>query len=294
MSLVLGAVLGLGILLVVSPFLWSARAGAGVGGTDGRRGGRRAGDLVRDELHLAGLGEVPIVVVVLVAVVVAVVAAAVAHATLALPVMTLAAAVAGFAVVPLVVRARATARRSANQAVWPEVVDHLVSSVRAGMSLPDAVAALGDLGPAATRAPFAEFGAEYRRTGVFEPALDRLKDRLADPVADRILETLRMARDVGGGEIVRVLQALSSYLREDAALRGEVRARQSWVRNAARLGVAAPWLLLLVLATKPETIRAYDSPAGTALLLIGLVVTLIAYRVMIALGAIPGERRWFG
>ena len=53
-----------------------------------------------------------------------------------------------------------------------------------------------------------------------------------------------MAREVGGSDVTAVLRGLSGYLREDAALRAEVEARQSWILNAARLGVAAPWLVL--------------------------------------------------
>jgi tight adherence protein B len=102
-----------------------------------------------------------------------------------------------------------------------------------------------------------------------------------------------MAREVGGSDVTAVLRGLAGYLREDAALRAEVVARQSWIRNAARLGVAAPWLLLLVLASRHETLVAYDSAAGTMLILAGVVVTFVAYRAMIALGRLPEERRWF-
>jgi tight adherence protein B len=65
------------------------------------------------------------------------------------------------------------------------------------------------------------------------------------------------------------------------------------VRGAARLGVVAPWVVLLLLASRPEAAAAYNSPAGLALLGVGLVVTVVAYRVMIALGRLPDERRWF-
>ncbi len=101
-----------------------------------------------------------------------------------------------------------------------------------------------------------------------------------------------MAREVGGSDLTAVLRGLATYLREDAALRAEVVARQSWIRNAARLGVAAPWLLLLVLASRHETLVAYDSTAGSLLILVGVLVTFVAYRVMIALGRLPEERRW--
>ncbi|MCD2442591.1 type II secretion system F family protein [Agromyces sp. SYSU K20354] len=285
MSLVFGALFGLGMLLVAAPFMWPAR-----------RQTRRASNVVtviHGELALAGLGSVPIAVAVAVSLALAVVAAAVAQAVFAVPILTIVAAGLGFAFIPALVRARATRRRAANRAVWPDVVDHLVASVRAGMSLPESVGALAELGPAATRSAFASFDREYRRTGNFSACLDRLKADLADPVADRILETLRMAREVGGSDVTAVLRGLAGYLREDASLRAEVVARQSWIRNAARLGVAAPWLLLVVLASRRETIIAYDSPAGTALIVIGLAVTLVAYRSMIALGRLPEERRWF-
>ena len=285
MSLMLGALLGLGLLLVVSPLMWPARSNSPSVTTPTRR--------VRDELALAGLARVPLGVVIAIAAVFGVMAGALAQAVFAIPVLTLVAAVLGMALVPILVRARASRRRAANRAVWPDVVDHLVASVRAGMSLPESVGALAELGPSATRGAFAAFEAEHRRTGNFATCLDGLKASLADPVADRILETLRMAREVGGSDVTAVLRGLSGYLREDAALRAEVVSRQSWIRSAARLGVAAPWLLLLVLASRHETIVAYDSPAGTTLIIAGIAVSIVAYQAMVALGRLPEERRWF-
>ncbi|WP_394552488.1 type II secretion system F family protein [Agromyces sp. MMS24-JH15] len=284
MSVILGALLGTGLLLLLSPVLWPER---------GARASRTGSGRIRDELQLAGLGHVPLPAIGLVAAVLAAVVAAIVHAIFGLPVLTLSGGALGLLIVPFLVHRRAERRRAANRAVWPEVVDHLVASVRAGMSLPDGVAALAELGPSATRADFAAFEADFRRTADFGLALDRLKERLADPIADRLIETLRMAREVGGTELPTVLRGLARSLREDASVRGEVHARQSWIRNAARLGVAAPWLLLLLLASKPETLEAYDSTAGSILLLVGVAVSLLAYRAMIALGRLPAERRWF-
>jgi tight adherence protein B len=286
-SLVLGAALGAGLVLTVSPLLWPARS------REVGRGDRRAMAAIRDEFALAGIPGVSIVVVVVVSLVLSALAAALAQAVFGVPLLTTIGALLGAVGVPLVIRARANRRRATNRAIWPDVVDHLVSSVRAGMNLPDSIGALAALGPDATRTAFAGFDDEFRRTGDFGSALDALKARLADPVADRILETLRMAREVGGTDLTAVLRGLASYLREDAALRAEVIARQGWIRNAARLGVAAPWLLLCVLATRPETLASYDSPAGTILILCGVVVTVVAYRLMLGLGRLPEERRWF-
>jgi tight adherence protein B len=221
------------------------------------------------------------------------VAAAVAEASLAVLALDAAAAVVGLLLPIWVVRHRGRARRRASHTFWPDAVDHLVSAVRSGVALPDSVSALAHAGPVSGRAAFAEFEAMYRTTGNFGVSLDALKARLADPTADRILETLRMSREVGGTDLTRVLRSLSGYLREDAAIRSEVEARQSWVMNAARLGVAAPWIVLLLLSTRPEAAAAYNSAGGVVLIVGGLCLSVIAYRVMLLIARIPEERRWF-
>ncbi|MGN6272155.1 MAG: type II secretion system F family protein [Protaetiibacter sp.] len=282
-----GLLLGIGFVLVASPWLWPR--------ADEPASRRRRGPFVRvgELLHQAGLARVSAATVVIVAVALA---TAVTALMLALvPVVALAVAV-GLAVAALpfaAIAARARARRRAMRAVWPDAVDHLVAGLRSGQALPDALVALGESGPMPLRAAFVSFASDLAATGQLVFALDALKHRLADPVADRVIETLRVAREVGGTELPTVLRALAAHLRSDAALRSEVEARQSWVVSAARLGVAAPWLVLLLLAARPEAVRAYNSPAGVTLLVVGFAITVLAYRIMIAVGRLPEERRWF-
>ena len=197
----------------------------------------------------------------------------------------------GFALPYAQVRRLAAKRRADLREVWPEVVDNLASAVRAGMSLPEALSALAVRGPETLRPPFDRFAADYRSSGRFGSSLDRLKADLADPVGDRIVETLRVAREVGGSDLGRVLRTLSVFLREDARARAELETRQGWVVQAARLAVAAPWVVLLLLATQSTTLAAYDSPVGTAILVIGGAVCLIAYRLMLRIGRLPQDLR---
>lgn len=286
MTLLLGCALGLGLLLAASPFLWPTRGH--------RAPGRpRPGNALEQRIALAGLHSVTVPGLVAVSLVLALAAGAL---TLALvPVLALAVA-AGIvvALVPVaIVNWRAAAHRRANRILWPDLVDHLVSAVRSGLALPDSVVTLAHSGPAPTREAFRAFERDYRATANFGGCLDDAKARLADPVADRILETLRMSREVGGSELTTVLRNLSAYLRQETAIRTEVEARQSWVLNAARLGIAAPWVILLLLATRPEAAAAYNTAAGAVLIASGAAVTLVAYRVMVALGRLPEEKRWF-
>jgi tight adherence protein B len=245
-------------------------------------------------LARAGLERVPPAVFVIVSIAGGAAAAGVVVSIVPVVAVALAAGVVAALLPSTVVTSRGRNRRRLLRSAWPDLVDHLVSAVRSGQSLADAVGSLSEVGPHEIRAAFREFTTTVDATGTLGPALDDLKARLADPVADRIVETLRMSREVGGTELPTVLRALAAALREDAAVRAEVEARQTWVVNAARLGVASPWLVLLLLGSRPEAAAAYNSLAGLTLLGVGFAVTVVAYRLMVALGRLPEERRWFG
>ena len=175
--------------------------------------------------------------------------------------------------------------------MWPEAVDTLVSGVRAGMSLPEALGNLGERGPDAVREQFRAFAVDYAATARFAVCLDRLKARFADPVADRIVEALRLAHEVGGSELGVLLRSLSHMLREDLRTRGELEARQSWTVNGARVAVAAPWLVLALLSTRPQAAAAYATSTGALILAVGAVASVLAYRLMLRLGRLPEEER---
>lgn len=189
------------------------------------------------------------------------------------------------------IRVRARRRRVALRELWPDAVDDLASAIRAGMSLPEALGSLAERGPGPLRPAFAEFAEDYRATGRFIDALDRLKARLADPVADRIFEALRLTREVGGTDLGILLRTLSQFLRQDLRARGELEARQSWTVNGARLAAAAPWLILAMLSTRPQTVEAFNSPAGAVVLLLGGIASIGAYLLMVRIGRLPEDER---
>ena len=213
-----------------------------------------------------------------------------AATTRVLPVACCFGLMAGYAPITLV-RMRARKRRAVMRDLWPDVVDNIGSAVRAGLALPEALSQLTIRGPEELRPAFAAFAEDYRATGRFQECLDRLKERLSDPVADRLVESLRIAREVGGSDLGRLLRTLSTFLREDARTRAELETRQGWTVNAARLAVAAPWVVLALLCTRPDSVQAYSRPTGILVLATGAVLSLVAYRVMVHVGRLPEESR---
>jgi tight adherence protein B len=191
----------------------------------------------------------------------------------------------------LLLRRRARTRLRSVRTAWPDAIDALASSVRAGMSLPEALADLSSRGPSALRPTFASFAAEFRVSGSFGDALRALQRSSADPVADRVIASLRIARDVGGTDLGVVLRTLSALLRADLRSRGEIEARQSWTISAARMAVAAPWITLALLCTRSEAVTAYRSPLGALILVICALMTVLAYRLMLVIGQLPADAR---
>jgi tight adherence protein B len=280
MGALVGLGIGVGLLLVWSAFFVPPQP------RTTRRGVRTAELLAR-----AGLGEVSITGFLVLCVVAAVLTGFVVQVVSRTAPVALAFGLIGGFVPVAVVSGRARRRQREFAEVWPEAVDNLASAVRAGMSLPDALAALGVRGPEPLRPAFDAFALDYQVTGRFGESLDRLKERLSDPVGDRVVEGLRVAREVGGGELGRLLRNLSGYLREDLRTRGELESRQAWTVNGARLAVAAPWLVLLFMSFQTEVIRRYASPAGALVLAVGAGLCLVAYRLMMRIGRLPVERR---
>jgi tight adherence protein B len=186
-----------------------------------------------------------------------------------------------------------SARERRLRSMWPGVVDHIRQAVRSGAGVAESLRLTAERVPEELQAHFGTFTADLERGFLLDQALTNLKANLANPIADRIIEALRMAHEVGGRELPTVLESLQSSVRADISVREEALAKQSWIRAASKLGVSAPWLVLLVISGRPETLTAYSSAAGSALLLAGAAASVLAYRMMARLGRLPEDERWF-
>lgn len=281
MGALFGLLLGVGLLLV-----WMSTTEP-----EDRAPVRTRASSLTGLLRRAGVeGVTPAGVIVLCGCCAVVVGIAVLAVSRTWPVATVFALMAGYLPIA-VLRGRGTRRLRERREVWPEVVDHLASAVRAGLSLPEALAQLADRGPAPLREPFGKFALDFQASGRFNDSLDLLKARLADPVGDRVVEGLRIARDVGGGDLGTMLRTLSAFLRDDLRTRGELESRQSWTVNGARLAVAAPWGILLMMSFQHDVVSRFATGAGLVVLGIGGVTCVVAYRLMVRLGRLPVERR---
>lgn len=198
-----------------------------------------------------------------------------------LPAFAVIAALVGTALPGVVRRRRARTAAMHRAQCWPALLDDVTSAVRAGLDLPEAITQAGRRAPSDLRGSFAAFESAYRRSGDFATAASAMQDAAQDEIADQLLRSLTVARRVGGQDLTQVLRSLGMFVRADLQVRGELLARQSWTVNAARMAVAAPWVVLVLLASRPATVAAYRSSTGVLVLVAVAVLSALAYVAML-------------
>jgi tight adherence protein B len=180
------------------------------------------------------------------------------------------------------------------QAAWPDGLRDLLASIAAGHSLGQAVGALAVTGPPALREAFARYPQLARVLGT-GPALLVVKEELADPTSDRILEVLVLAHERGGGIVRSILEDLVRATTKDLKLLDQLETESLEMRINARAVVVLPWLVLVFLTMGDGPFRDfYRSGPGLATLLAGAAMSAVGLLVLGRLGRRDEEARVFG
>jgi len=184
-------------------------------------------------------------------------------------------------------------RRTALSTIWPELIDHMISGLRAGLSIAETICSLSHRGPQESRKIFEEVETRLKSGEDLTSIFTWMKQIFANPIADQVCEVLDFARGSGSRDTSLTLRTLGDFIRSDIAVRGEVQAKLGWVKNSAVVAAIAPWILLLILSAQPTTVAAFSTPTGFMILGIGVLLSVIAYLWMGKVGAIPGIPRIF-
>jgi tight adherence protein B len=179
------------------------------------------------------------------------------------------------------------------QAAWPDGLRDVVASISAGRSLTQAVNSLAATGPAALREAFVRFPELARVLGT-GPALELVKEELADPTSDRVLEVLLLAHERGGPIVRNILEDLVDATTRDLKLLDALETEGLEMRINARAVVVLPWFVLVALTARPGPFRDfYRSSGGFATLVVAAFLTAIGMFFLGRLGRDEDEERVF-
>ncbi|HUH06482.1 MAG TPA: type II secretion system F family protein [Egibacteraceae bacterium] len=197
--------------------------------------------------------------------------------------------------VPRVYFARQRARRLREiQQAWPDGLRQLVAGIAAGMSLPQAMADLASVGPEPLRRAFSRFPSLVRVVGM-TPALELVREELADPTSDRVIEVLILAHERGGRIVSDILRDLAEATTQDLQALEQIATDSLEQKINARAVFALPWIVLLALTARPGHFREfYRSPGGLVVVVIAGALSLVGMAIVARLSRDPVEQRVLG
>ncbi len=188
-------------------------------------------------------------------------------------------------------------RKDRNQALlgklWPELLDHMISGLRSGLSIAETLSGLATRGPEVSRPIFKECQSQLTSGNDIGLVFDFIKTSFNDPIADQVCEVLDFARSTGSRDTAITLRTLGDFIRSDISVRGEIEAKLSWVKNSALVAAIAPWILLLILSSQPSTVQAFATSTGILILLTGVFMCALAYFWMSRVGRVQMVPRIF-
>jgi tight adherence protein B len=189
---------------------------------------------------------------------------------------------------------RRSERLRAVQAAWPDALRDLLASIAAGRSLHGALVELSSSGPDSLRYAFARFGAHARMLGTV-PALEVIREELADPTSDRVIEVLIIASQRGGPIVKDILEDLVVATTKDLKVLEEIDTEGLEMRINARAVLVLPWFVLVALTIRGGAFRDfYASGAGLLVVVAGGVLSAIGSVWIRHLGRLQQERRVLG
>lgn len=185
-------------------------------------------------------------------------------------------------------------RQAAVQEAWPDGIRDILTSIRSGASLPRAVENMALFGPEPLRDAFRGFDVYARSLGVAQ-ALEMVKEDLADPTSDRILEILILAHERGGTAVPQILSDLAEASTRDVWTAEQVRTEALEQKINSRVVFVLPWVVLVAMTARPGPFRDfYGTSAGIAVVALGGVLSLLGILIASKLGSQPEEPRVFG
>ena len=169
---------------------------------------------------------------------------------------------------------------------WIAFIDDLSSGVRAGLTLSDALAQALKNSEEPLRSEFLEAIVEFNRSGQVSRVLLILQSQIKDAVGAATVKLLSVVMKTGANDLASSLRILADASRETINLVQELKAKQSWVLNGARVSVIAPWLVLLALWTQESVRVAYQNFTGQLILVLVATVGVVGYFAMKRIGKI--------
>ncbi len=169
---------------------------------------------------------------------------------------------------------------------WLILIDDLSSGVSAGLTLSESLSQSLNKSEEPLRQDLLEAIIEFNRSGQVSSVMKILQNQINDPVGVSTLKLLCVVLKTGSNDLVTSLNILSNSSRENINLIQELKSKQAWVLNGAKISIIAPWVVLLTLWTQESVRNAYQNITGQIILLLVGIIGIVGYFAMKKIGKI--------
>jgi len=188
-------------------------------------------------------------------------------------------------------RFRAKQRSDQLARLWPEILDSLQSAASCGFGIVDSLEQVAKSGPSRIQPIFQELVDRIDSGAGFEKSLSWFKSQFGQLQADRLVELIKIVHRSGGVGYLDSLREQAVRTRSEIALWAELESKQGWVTGTAKLAIVAPWIIVAILAARSENVAIYNTTEGTGVLVAGVLVSMVAYRLVGLMGSLSKPRR---
>lgn len=191
-------------------------------------------------------------------------------------------------------RRRRQDRAEAALAEWPRLLEEVrLRTGSLGRSVPQALFEAARRAPGEWRPAFDAAEREWLLTVDFVRTTAILKERLADPTADVVCETLLVAHQIGGTDLDSKLVDLIEDRTQDLQSRRDAASRLAGVRFARRFVLLVPLGMAVAGLTIGTGRQAYASAGGQAAVVASLLAVAVCWWWAGRLMRVPGSPRVF-
>jgi tight adherence protein B len=186
-----------------------------------------------------------------------------------------------------VLRLKAESRQRAFDACWPQVFDSFQSASISGLGFREQLDYLAFQGPAGLRREFGNLLELYDSGFELDRLMPQLRLQFSNRYADLLALLIELDSELGGHGMSVTYQRAAVRVREEQGEISQLQAKQGWVSSSAKLALLAPWLIALVLVQLPQNKAAFATELGAAILILGLLLSLVAYALVNRMGRLP-------
>ncbi|MBP9115744.1 MAG: hypothetical protein KBF89_05305 [Acidimicrobiia bacterium] len=177
---------------------------------------------------------------------------------------------------------------------WPDALRTLIASIASSQSLHQALKGLSFSGPVPLRSVFKKYS-QLSQALDQKSALEVVKEDLADPMSDRIIEVLISASEAGPAVILDILRDLAKSCTHDLQLAEHIETMQTEQKINAKAVFVMPFLLLVLMVIASSDVgKFYSTSIGVVVIIVGSAILSLGMFIVNRLGKIPIETRVFG